>query len=55
MLSTLITGTITDLLTPRKNDKSKEGFNDWSLMSVHTWAEDPRGPWAFTLQDLVLS
>ncbi|KAG7154866.1 Neuroendocrine convertase 1-like [Homarus americanus] len=44
-------GTQATLLTERKADTSKKGFNKWPFMSVHTWAEDPSGVWTLTFYD----
>ncbi|ELT90904.1 hypothetical protein CAPTEDRAFT_121853 [Capitella teleta] len=44
-------GTATTLLTKRKNDRSVEGFANWSFMSVHTWGENPAGTWRIIIQD----
>lgn len=38
-------GTRTQLLSRRPLDRSTAGFVAWPLMSVATWAEDPRGVW----------
>ena len=44
-------GTVTWLLTRRGKDSSRSGFQNWSLMSVHTWGENPKGDWKLTIQD----
>lgn len=44
-------GTKTQLLAPRKRDKSKSGFRRWPFMSVHTWGEDPAGWWTLEVHD----
>ncbi|XP_076443257.1 neuroendocrine convertase 1-like [Babylonia areolata] len=44
-------GTETTLMRPREWDKSRSGFQQWPLMSVHTWGEDPKGVWRFRVQD----
>jgi proprotein convertase subtilisin/kexin type 1 len=43
--------TRTMLLSERTGDFSKEGFVNWSFMSVHTWGEDPNGVWSIRLND----
>lgn len=46
-------GTQTTLLTPRDADHSDAGFQEWPLMSVHTWGEDPVGDWRVDIFDTV--
>lgn len=38
-------GTRSILLTRRERDQSPEGFQDWTLMTVHCWGESPIGTW----------
>ena len=38
-------GTRAQLLDNRPHDISREGFNNWPFMSVHTWGENPSGRW----------
>ncbi|XP_066990254.1 neuroendocrine convertase 1-like [Macrobrachium rosenbergii] len=45
-------GTRTVLLNERADDDSQKGFQDWALMSVHTWGEDPRGIWRLEITDM---
>lgn len=40
------------LLGQRPNDKSRLGFKDWSLMSVATWSENPKGNWTLEIIDV---
>lgn len=49
----LLAGTETELLTLRPSDQSVDGFSDWPFMSVHTWGEQPQGPWTLTITDPV--
>ena len=42
-------GTRSILLPHRKHDYHKDGFNDWPFMTVHSWGENPRGEWVFTV------
>lgn len=44
-------GTETTLMRSRDWDKSTSGFQEWPLMSVHTWGEDPKGVWRFRVHD----
>jgi len=44
-------GTNTTLMQTRDWDKSASGFQEWPLMSVHTWGEDPNGRWIFRVYD----
>lgn len=41
------------LLEPRKNDNSSDGFFDWTLNSVMTWGETPKGRWRIDIYDMV--
>uniref|UniRef100_A0A0M3I8X5 P/Homo B domain-containing protein n=1 Tax=Ascaris lumbricoides TaxID=6252 RepID=A0A0M3I8X5_ASCLU len=44
-------GTRTQLLKVRREDKSPAGFRHWPFMSVHTWAENPKGVWQLEVDD----
>lgn len=46
-------GTLVQILSSRKRDKSKDGFRKWKFMSVATWGEDPRGIWILYIFDKV--
>jgi proprotein convertase subtilisin/kexin type 1 len=46
-------GTMSQLLTARPEDKSNEGFKQWKFMSVHFWGEDPSGTWKLYVVDKV--
>ena len=48
-------GTISQLLTIRPEDESKEGFKDWRFMSVHFWGENPAGEWTLYIVDKVFT
>lgn len=39
-------GTTSLLLDPRPNDDSTSGLNNWTLMTVHCWGEQPQGLWS---------
>lgn len=41
-------GTVSLLLDTRPNDTSTAGLQNWTLMTVHCWGEQPQGLW--TLQ-----
>lgn len=45
--------TTVQLLGPRPLDRSAAGFDAWPLISVATWAEDPRGVWKVMIVDEV--
>lgn len=49
-----LTGTTVQLLRHRKLDKSNEGFQNWTFMSVMTWGENPKGVWTLEILDKVL-
>lgn len=40
-------GTASMLLDTRPNDASAAGLRNWTLMTVHSWGEQPRGLWTF--------
>lgn len=46
-------GTLIQILSPRKLDNSDAGFAKWKFMSVATWGEDPRGTWTLDIFDEV--
>ena len=46
-------GTETTLLSARDQDRSKDGFKNWSFMSVHNWGENPKGLWKIEIMDTV--
>ena len=45
-------GTDVVLFHPRQNDfDKKDGFENFPLVSVHTWGENPYGIWKLRLRD----
>ena len=44
----------TMLLSQRPLDRSRDGFTDWTFMSVHSWGENPRGTWKLKFYDAVM-
>ncbi|VDD93671.1 unnamed protein product [Enterobius vermicularis] len=44
-------GTKTQLLSVRREDKSKAGFRSWPFMSVHSWGEEGKGRWQLEVND----
>ncbi|KAL0984654.1 hypothetical protein UPYG_G00144790 [Umbra pygmaea] len=44
-------GTMSLLLGTRSNDVSTAGMRKWTLMSVHSWGEDPHGAWTLRVKD----
>lgn len=40
------------LLGHRPRDRSSLGFKNWSLMSVATWSEEPKGLWTLEIIDV---
>ncbi|XP_063600233.1 proprotein convertase subtilisin/kexin type 4-like [Penaeus indicus] len=44
-------GTTSQVLTPRPQDKSTSGFTHWPFMSVHFWGENPQGRWTVAVED----
>jgi proprotein convertase subtilisin/kexin type 1 len=46
-------GSNVQMLAPRKLDKSRNGFQSWSFMSVMTWGETAEGVWTITILDNV--
>ncbi|XP_050500331.1 neuroendocrine convertase 1-like [Diabrotica virgifera virgifera] len=49
------TGTMVNLLAPRKLDKSSQGFQNWTFMSVMTWGEIAEGIWTIVITDVTSS
>ncbi|XP_069747210.1 PC3-like endoprotease variant B isoform X2 [Narcine bancroftii] len=48
-------GTTSELLAVRLIDNSKFGLRHWTMMSVHSWGEDPEGEWNLTITDHFMS
>lgn len=46
-------GTLIQLATQRPNEKSVDGYRNWSLMTVAYWGEDPVGEWKLIVSDNV--
>ncbi|CAB1435302.1 unnamed protein product [Pleuronectes platessa] len=44
-------GTVSLLLDTRPNDASTDGLINWTLMTVHCWGEQARGPWSLQVTD----
>ncbi|KII71647.1 Neuroendocrine convertase 1 [Thelohanellus kitauei] len=44
-------GTISPLLDTRNEDDSNQGFENWTMTSVHFWGENPRGIWLVRFKD----
>ncbi|KNC76516.1 hypothetical protein, variant, partial [Sphaeroforma arctica JP610] len=44
-------GTESELLTPRTYDRSRDGFTDWTFMTLFNWGESPIGEWALRIKD----
>lgn len=44
-------GTKSTLLARRPKDTSKNPFNSWPFMSVHTWGEMPFGIWQLEIHN----
>ncbi|KAI5847198.1 peptidase S8/S53 domain-containing protein [Morchella snyderi] len=44
-------GLVSHIATQRKYDKSKEGYKDWTFMSVKHWGEDGVGTWTVIIKD----
>ncbi|GIY43276.1 furin-like protease 2 [Caerostris darwini] len=42
-------GTESDVLLPRPQDKVEGSFNNWPFMSVHFWGENPQGNWKLAI------
>ena len=43
-------GTTSVLLPYRRMDNHFDGFHQWPFMTVHSWGEDPKGTWTFTIE-----
>lgn len=35
----------------RVHDTTKNGFNNWPFMSVHSWGEKPNGTWQLEIHN----
>ncbi|OBZ89575.1 Protease KEX1 [Choanephora cucurbitarum] len=44
-------GVVSQLATPRRNDKSSAGLMDWTFMTVKHWEENPVGNWTLRIVD----
>lgn len=44
-------GTLSVLATQRPRDKSKEGFDPWTFMTIRNWGESPLGKWTLQIHD----
>ncbi|XP_040901298.1 proprotein convertase subtilisin/kexin type 4-like [Toxotes jaculatrix] len=44
-------GTVSLLLDTRPLDASTAGLKNWTLMTVHSWGEQPRGLWTLQVSD----
>ena len=43
-------GTTSQILPYRANDVIASDFNEWPILSMHFWGEDPQGDWRLRLQ-----
>ena len=43
-------GTTSQILPYRANDVIASDFNEWPILSMHFWGEDPQGEWRLRLQ-----
>ena len=44
-------GTVSELLSPRDRDFSRDGFQNWPFMTVFSWGENPVGLWKLQISD----
>ena len=44
-------GTRATLLAQRPMDNSRQGFQKWPFMSVHSWGENPDGEWKLEIHN----
>lgn len=44
-------GTTSQILPYRPNDVIASEFNDWPILSLHFWGENPQGNWRLRLQN----
>eukprot|EP01134_Creolimax_fragrantissima_P008440 CFRG8440T1 len=44
-------GTVSQLLTKRSYDRSGDGFENWTFMTLFNWGESPIGEWAILVRD----
>ncbi|KAJ2906436.1 hypothetical protein MKZ38_001796 [Zalerion maritima] len=45
-------GVVSHIATNRKLDSSKEGYADWTFMTVAHWGEDGIGTWSIVIKDI---
>ena len=43
-------GTVSQILPYRPYDVIATDFNDWPILSLHFWGENPQGTWKLTLR-----
>lgn len=44
-------GTRSTLLAKRREDASREGFNNWAFMTTHNWGELAKGSWVLVIEN----
>uniref|UniRef100_A0A1I8JIV9 P/Homo B domain-containing protein n=1 Tax=Macrostomum lignano TaxID=282301 RepID=A0A1I8JIV9_9PLAT len=44
-------GSGSQLLTPRRKDRSSDGIRNWEFLTVHFWGENPAGKWRLVIED----
>ncbi|KAM9723718.1 neuroendocrine convertase 1-like [Menidia menidia] len=47
-------GTVSLLLDTRPNDASTSGLKKWTLMTLHSWGEQPHGQWSLQVSGKVM-
>ncbi|KAG0638631.1 peptidase S8/S53 domain-containing protein [Tuber brumale] len=48
-------GIVSHIATTRKPDTSKNGYKDWTFMSVKHWGEEATGTWTIIIKDTVVN
>ena len=43
--------TTSTLLAKRREDASREGFNNWAFMTTHNWGELAKGSWQLVIEN----
>lgn len=51
--SFFVVGTNSEILEPRIRDYHTDGIQNWNIMSLHNWGENPKGDWEITVMACV--
>lgn len=51
--SWLLAGVTSILMEPRSEDHNPSGLNNWNILSLKHWGEEPAGQWKIEIIDTV--